>query len=57
MLWNYPTISSLAAYLAKRLSPQIESPADDVRPDPSSSVLDALFDRVEATQANQGNAL
>jgi phthiocerol/phenolphthiocerol synthesis type-I polyketide synthase A len=54
MLWNYPTIATLAAYLAKRLSPQIESPDDDVAPDSPGSVLDALFDRVEATPADQG---
>jgi len=53
MLWNHPTISSLAAYLAKKLSPQEESQAGevDMLPESTSSVLDALFDRVESTPA------
>ena len=56
MLWNYPTIASLAAYLAKKLSPQFESHDDDVPPATSSRVLDALFDRVESVPASEGNA-
>jgi phthiocerol/phenolphthiocerol synthesis type-I polyketide synthase A len=53
MLWNYPTIASLAAYLAKKLSPQGESHDDDVPPDSSSCVLDALFDRVQSAPASE----
>ena len=34
MLWNHPTIASLAAYLAKKLLPQEDSEDDvDVLPD------------------------
>ena len=40
MLWNHPTIASLAGYLAKQLSPQEDSEDDvDVLPDSTSSVL------------------
>jgi hypothetical protein len=49
-LWNYPTPASLSAYLAKRLTPQAES-HDEVAPDSSSHLLDALFDRVESAPA------
>ena len=49
MLWNHPTIASLAGYLAKKLLPQNDPERDiDVRSDPASSVLDALFDSVES---------
>jgi len=55
MLWNYPSIAALAAYLVKRLSPQVES-GDDVLPESSGDVLDALFDRVESATSTQDNA-
>ena len=51
MLWNYPTVAALAAYLTERVSPQgdpgagppaAEDAADDL------GVLDDLFDSVEA---------
>jgi phthiocerol/phenolphthiocerol synthesis type-I polyketide synthase A len=49
MLWNHPTIASLAAYLVKKLVPQQDSDGDSsVLPDSRSSVLDALFDSVES---------
>ena len=52
MLWNHPTIASLAEYLAKKLLPQEDSEGDvDVTPDSASSVLDALFDSVESAPA------
>jgi phthiocerol/phenolphthiocerol synthesis type-I polyketide synthase A len=61
MLWNHPTISSLAGYLANALAP-LESSLDssddavaDVTTDPERSVLDELFDSVEsATAGSEG---
>jgi phthiocerol/phenolphthiocerol synthesis type-I polyketide synthase A len=53
MLWNHPTIMSLAAHLAKKLVPQEDPEGDDyVQTDSSSSVLDGLFDSIEATSAS-----
>ncbi|MET0994458.1 MAG: beta-ketoacyl reductase, partial [Mycobacterium sp.] len=52
MLWNHPTIASIAGYLAKKLLPQEDSEGDiDVLPGSTSSVLDTLFDRIESTPA------
>jgi acyl carrier protein len=53
MLWDHPTISSLAAHLAEILSPQEDSQEGDidVTPDSASSVLDALFDSAESAPA------
>ena len=53
MLWNHPTISSLAAYLAEMLTPEEESVDDDVdvMHGSANSVLDALFDSVESVPA------
>jgi phthiocerol/phenolphthiocerol synthesis type-I polyketide synthase D len=53
MLWNHPTISSLAAYLAEMLAPQQVPPDDDadLTFDSASSVLDELFDSVESASA------
>ncbi|WP_343709457.1 acyltransferase domain-containing protein [Mycobacterium sp.] len=50
MLWNYPTVAALTAYLVEKLSGRIDSPGDADDPPPSSQVLDALFDHVEASQ-------
>jgi phthiocerol/phenolphthiocerol synthesis type-I polyketide synthase D len=53
MLFNHPTISSLAAYLAELLTPQ-EVPQEDTADltlDSASSVLDELFDQVESASA------
>ncbi|MCV7258299.1 type I polyketide synthase [Mycobacterium shimoidei] len=52
MLFNHPTVSSLANYLAKKLVPQ-ENPDDDIDmlTDSASSVLDDLFDSVESAPA------
>jgi phthiocerol/phenolphthiocerol synthesis type-I polyketide synthase D len=57
MLWNHPTTSSLAAYLAEMLSPQeqCEEGDVDVTPDSTSGVLDALFDSVESAPAGGGS--
>jgi phthiocerol/phenolphthiocerol synthesis type-I polyketide synthase D len=55
MLWNHPTISSLAAYLAEMLAPQ-QVPQDydaDMTLDSESSVLDELFDSVESASAGR----
>jgi phthiocerol/phenolphthiocerol synthesis type-I polyketide synthase D len=58
MLWNHPTISSLAAYLAEMLAPQQVPQEDrdedgaDLTFDSSSSVLDELFDSVESASAS-----
>ncbi|HET9877184.1 MAG TPA: KR domain-containing protein, partial [Mycobacterium sp.] len=49
MLWNYPTVTALAGYLAKRLSPEEDAGGDiEVPPDSGTSVLDALFDSAES---------
>jgi phthiocerol/phenolphthiocerol synthesis type-I polyketide synthase A len=49
MLWNHPTVASLTAYLAKKLSPQEDSAGDaDALPESRNGVLDALFDGVES---------
>jgi phthiocerol/phenolphthiocerol synthesis type-I polyketide synthase A len=49
MLWNHPTVASLAAHLAKRVSPQEDSGGNgDALPESRNSVLDALFDGVES---------
>jgi phthiocerol/phenolphthiocerol synthesis type-I polyketide synthase A len=49
MLWNHPTVESLARYLANRLSPQQDfEDRVDTLPDSSNNVLDALFDHVES---------
>jgi hypothetical protein len=53
MLWNHPTIASLAAYLAEMLAPQQVPQEDDVDPplDSAGSVLDELFDNAESASA------
>ncbi len=51
MLWNHPTIGSLAGYLAEKVRPADVAPAtaENVESDTSDSLLDSLFDSVEAT--------
>jgi phthiocerol/phenolphthiocerol synthesis type-I polyketide synthase A len=58
MLWNYPTVASLASYLAAKVLPQ-EDPGDDVDvlPDSDSSVLNDLFDSVEAAPAGSESGI
>ena len=53
MLWNHPTIGSLAGYLAAKLLPvdESESGVPGV-PDTTTSVLDSLFDTIESTPAS-----
>ena len=52
-LFNHPTISSLAAYLAEMLEPQQVPQEDEAtsRSTRKSSVLDELFDSVESASA------
>jgi phthiocerol/phenolphthiocerol synthesis type-I polyketide synthase A len=58
MLFNYPTVASLAAYLAAKVLPQEDSDDDvDVLPDSDSSVLDDLFDSVEAAPAGSESGI
>ena len=58
MLWNYPTVASLAAYLAAKVLPQEDSDDDvDVLPDSDSSVLNDLFDSVEAAPAGSESGI
>jgi phthiocerol/phenolphthiocerol synthesis type-I polyketide synthase A len=53
MLWNHPTIASLAGYLAKKLSPHTLSEDDSDAVDGSpDSVLDSLFESIESTSAS-----
>jgi phthiocerol/phenolphthiocerol synthesis type-I polyketide synthase A len=51
MLFNHPTIASLADYLAKIVAPQDDSQVDEMAALSASagSVLDSLFDRIEST--------
>ncbi len=46
MLWNFPTIGSLAAHLAEKVVPQTVA-AEDTSDDHSDSLLDSLFDSVD----------
>jgi len=58
MLWNHPTVASLAKYLAEKLLPQKDSEGDvDVTPDSPSNVLDALFDSVESAPAGSESGM
>ena len=59
MLWDHPTISSLAGYLSEILAPQQEPEEGDVdlTLDSTSSVLDALFDSVESAQAGSESGI
>ncbi len=58
MLWNHPTVASLAKYLAEKLLPQKDSEGDvDVTPDSPSNVLDALFDSVESAPAGRESGI
>ena len=63
MLWNNPTISSLAAYLTEMLVAQ-RVPQEDVQEgtvdeqlDSEGSVLDALFDSVESATAGSESGI
>jgi phthiocerol/phenolphthiocerol synthesis type-I polyketide synthase A len=63
MLWNNPTISSLAAYMTEMLVAQ-RVLQEDVHegtvvetPDPGGSVLEALFDSVESATAGSESGI
>ena len=56
MLWNHPTVETLAAYLTAKLVPA-EVPAVDsmtASAEPTEGVLDSLFDRVVCTPDGHG---
>ena len=59
MLWNHPSISSLAAFLAEMLAPQQVPQEDhaDLTLDSESSVLDELFDSVESASAGRESGI
>jgi len=52
MLWNHPTVTALAAYLAKHLARQEETVVKEVPPDSTSGVLQTLFDRIRSAPAD-----
>jgi hypothetical protein len=57
MLWDHPTVSSLAAYLAELVAvlkvseDGLEEDSIDPMVDAAGSVLDELFDNVESASA------
>jgi phthiocerol/phenolphthiocerol synthesis type-I polyketide synthase A len=58
MLFNYPTVASLAAYLAAKVLPQEDSDDEvDGSPDSDSSVLNDLFDIVESAPAGSESGI
>jgi phthiocerol/phenolphthiocerol synthesis type-I polyketide synthase A len=58
MLWNHPTITSLGAYLAKKLvPPQASSDTADRLPETEGNILDALFDSAESVPAGSAGRL
>ena len=59
MLWDHPTISSLAAYLVELVAPQEVSQEDtpDVALGSAGSVLDDLFDHVESASAGSESGI
>jgi phthiocerol/phenolphthiocerol synthesis type-I polyketide synthase D len=59
MLFNHPTIASLATYVAGLLAPP-DAPEEDtaeLAADPASSVLDELFDSVESASAGSESGI
>ena len=58
MLWNHPTISSLAALVAELLTPEEEPEEEHIEVTSDSiSVLDALFDSVESAPAGSESGI
>jgi phthiocerol/phenolphthiocerol synthesis type-I polyketide synthase A len=59
MLWNHPTVDALAAYLAEKLMPADEMPADVIAAaaDPAGRVLESLFERIESTPSGSETAI
>ena len=58
MLFNHPTVASLAGYLTKIVAPQHDSEEDEMAALSASAgtVLDSLFDRIESTSNEAGSA-
>ena len=58
MLFNHPTVASLAGYLTKIVAPQHDSQEDEMAALSASAgtVLDSLFDRIESTSNEAGSA-
>ena len=56
MLFNHPTIASLATYVAGLLAPP-DVPEADSSTEPERSVLDDLFDSVESASASSESGL
>ncbi len=59
MLWNHPTVATLAAYVAERLARQRETPveAKGLPPDATSGPLQALFDRIRSAPSGNETSL
>ncbi len=59
MLFNHPTIASLATYVAGLLAPAEvpEDDAEDLASDSAGSVLDELFDSVESASAGSESGI
>jgi phthiocerol/phenolphthiocerol synthesis type-I polyketide synthase D len=62
MLFNHPTIASLAAYVADLLAPQEAPQEDSEKPavdllDSPGGVLDELFDHVESASAGSESGI
>jgi hypothetical protein len=59
MLFNHPTIASLATYVAGLLAPPPapEEDSAELAADSASSVLDELFDSVESASAGSESGL
>ena len=58
MLWNHPTISSFAAYVAELLAPEEQAEEEHIDlTSESISVLDALFESVESAPAGSESGI
>ena len=57
MLWNHPTVASLAAYLVKKLVPEENQGDIEALSEDDSSVLDELFDIVESAPAGSESGI
>jgi hypothetical protein len=63
MLWDHPTIASLAAYLVEMVAPPgvsddgVAEGHGEVTTDSDSGVLDALFDSVESATAGSQSGI
>jgi phthiocerol/phenolphthiocerol synthesis type-I polyketide synthase D len=57
MLFNHPTIASLATYVAGLLAPAPEEESAGSATEPERSVLDDLFDSVESASASSESGI